>query len=428
MTLIQVWGCLLIFVLCPVLGGLPIAEWLISRLPTTQFFNLKTLITGSVEASKGVASVALARYYFPMDATWWLIALIALLFGQFGLRKSKQIWGVAAGCLTYSWQITFLMVLIGGIGLTLLRERRLGRIGLWVLFPIVVGLHSQQGAQVLAAIGLSSLFVWMDDQFPDVSPSSVSQDQALMTVSAANDAHLFGFFRRDRNIRTLNHPLKADQVGQMAATLSQLKALGQNVPPSWVLPPGDDANPLIQLLNPSPEQPLMIRSSVIGAVQLDADPPPEPIYQITSRRALAQVIGACRTAYSITPASPRSHDRGVAVIVQVQIKGQLSGLAWRQSTPNGDSTVVITGGPGATPAEALMHPSTQQIQVSIPEEAHAYALSPTQPLPSQLVQKIVSITQAVENHCSGIPQRIEWSDDGSTLWVLAVSPHKTAYA
>lgn len=427
MTLIQVWGCLLIFVLCPLLGGLPAAEWLTQRLPkslTNRFLTLKTIITGSVEASKGMACVALARYYFPTDATWWLIALIALMFGQFGLRKSKQMLGIAAGCLVYSWQITFLMLLIGGISITLLRERRLGRIGLWVLFPMIVGLYSQQSAQVMAAVGLSSLLAWIDDQLPDSLPSPISTDRAsaLMTVSAAQDTHLFGFFRRDRNIRTLDHPLHADQVGQIAATLSQLRALGHNVPPGWVLPPGDDADPLLQLLNPSPEQPLMVRPSVIGTALLDASLPPDPIVQITSRRALAQVIGACRTAYSAAPASPKAYDRGVAVIVQVQVKGQFSGRVWSQDTQNDDpDTVVIMGGPGSTPSEAFMHPLTKQIRVSILEDAHPYTLSSPQPLPPQLVQKIASMAQVIEDYYHGIPQQIEWSDDGSTLWILAVS-------
>lgn len=424
MTLIQVWGCLLIFILCPLLGGLPAAEWLIRRLPRSiAFVSLPTVITVVVEASKGVACVVLARYYFPTDPTWWLIVLIALACGQFWLRQSKQRLGMIAGCLVYSWQITFLMLLMGGIGMTLLRERRLGRMGLLVLFPIIVGLSSQQSSQVVAAVGLSSLLAWVDDQLPDVSPSPVTSDApgSLMTISMAHDAHLFGFFRRDRNIRTLDHPLNADRVGPMAATLSQLKALGHPIPPSWVLPPGDDADPLIQLLNPSPGQPLMIRPGLIGTVPLASRPSPEPIYQITSRRGLAQVIGACRTAYSATPATPHSADQGVAVMVQVQVQGQYSGVVWSQDIPNNEpDTVVISGGPGSTPAEALTSPLTTQMRVTA-ASAQSQALIAPQTLPLQLLYKIATMARSLECHCQGIPQQIEWSDDGSTLWILAVS-------
>lgn len=191
-------------------------------------------------------------------------------------------------------------------------------------------------------------------------------------------------------------------------------------PPGWVLPPGDDAAPLIQLLNPSASQPLMIRSSAIGANPVG--PPPEPVFQITSRRALAQVIRACRSAYSATPSSSHSQDQGVAVMVQVQVKGQYSGLVRSQDLPNSDpATVVIIGGPGPTPSEALMHPQTQQIRVSDVEEAHSQDLQSTRSLPPELVQKITAMARALETYYQGIPQQIEWSDDGATLWILAVN-------
>lgn len=125
MTLIQVWGCLLIFVLCPLLGGIPASEWLIQRLPARPRSSWRygvTFLEMGIEASKGIASVCLARYYFPRDPTWWIIALIALVFGQFWLRKSKQLLGIVAGGMVYSWQIAFLLLLIGGISITLPAE------------------------------------------------------------------------------------------------------------------------------------------------------------------------------------------------------------------------------------------------------------------------------------------------------------------
>ncbi|ABW29572.1 PEP/pyruvate-binding domain-containing protein [Acaryochloris marina] len=423
MTLIQVWGCLLIFVLCPLLGGIPASEWLIQRLPARSRISWRygaTFLEVGIEASKGIASVCLARYYFPRDPTWWLIALIALVFGQFWLRKSKQLLGIVAGGMVYSWQIAFLLLLIGGISITLLRERRIGRLGLLVLFPLLVGLYTQQSSQIMAAMGLSFVIAWVDEQVPQPPASMGSSPSELMTLDPANDAHLFGFFQRDRNIRTLDHSLKVDQVGPLAVALSQLKADGYNIPPGWVLPPGDDAAPLIQLLNPSAGQPLMIRSSVIGADPVG--PPPEPVFQITSRRALAQVIRACRSAYSATHSSPHSQDQGVAVMVQVQVKGQYSGLVRSRDLPNSDpDTMIIIGGPGPTPTEALMHPQMQQIRVSDLKEAHSQALQPPQSLPSELVQKITTMARFLEAHYHGIPQQIEWSDDGDTLWILAVS-------
>lgn len=429
MTLIQVWGCLLIFVLCPLLGGLPATEWLSQRLPAPigqRSVNRRRVLWFGVEACKGIASVGLARYYFPADPTWWIIALIALMFGQFWLRKSKQVLGVVAGCIAYSWQVAFLMLLMGGISLTVNRERRLGRLGLLILFPLLVGLYAQESSQVIAAMGLSCLLAWMDEQ-PIVTPTSSRPENAgdLMTQTPADDAHLFGFFQRDRNIRTLDHPLNGDQVGQPAATLSQLKAWGYNVPSGWVLPPGDDADPLIRFLDPSPQQPLMIRPAVVGNKNHTTHPHPvlEPIVQITSRRALAHVIGACRTAYSSTPSSPQHLDRGVAILIQVQVEGQYGGFAWSQDIKIGEpASVLITAGIGQTPADALTHTSATQIRVSASPESASNSLSLSQLIPADLVSEIAAVAREIEAHYHGIPQKIEWSYDGTTLWVLEVNP------
>ncbi len=422
MTLIQVWGCLLIFVLCPLLGGLPAAEWLSRRLgkPRHRF------IQGVIEASKGIVSVLLARYYFPADPTWWLVALIALVYGQFWLRHSKQLLGVMAGGMVYSWQVGFLLVLMGGISLTLLREQRLGKIGLMVLFPIVVGLYSQDGSQGLAAIGLSCLLFWIDQQLPHSQPAAEEADPGALVIPRPNDAHLFRMFQRDRNIRTLEQPLNADPFGQPAAILSQLKSWGYSVPLGWVLPPGDDAEPLIRRLAPSPEQPLMVRSAVVSKqVNTSTHPSPDPVVQITSRRALSRVIGACRTAYSSTPATPNSPALGVAVMVQVQIHGLYGGLAWSQDLKADDPTMVlILGGPGQTPSEALSQTAVTHLQVpqTVSKNADVSALSAPNAMPADLVQQIAKTARDLETHYQGVPQKLEWTYDGTTLWLLEVTP------
>ena len=434
MTLIQVWGCLLIFVICPLLGGLPIAEYLTRPFPPSKDSGYRMFgvnvhwrlwLRGGIEAGKGVLSVLLARYYFPQDPTWWIIALIALVFGQFWIRKSKPFLGIVAGGVAYSWQVTFLLLLMGGISLTLLREKQLGRLGLLVLLPIVVGLVSQQSSQVMATMGLSFLLAWGDAR---QSQSSVpAEGSALMTQPQADDAHLFGLFQRDRNIRTLDQPLNADQYGQSATVLSQLKALGYPVPPGWVLPPGDDAEPLIRLLSPTPEQPLMVRSNVVGQTR-DSDNialSTEPIIQITSRRSLVQVIAACRTAYSSTPASSQRLELGVAVLIQIQVKGQYGGVAWSQDVKAQDpTTVLITGGPGPTPSAALTQ--TSAVQIRVPhmrsQSVNKMALSTPSQIPLPVVHQIATMAREIDAHYHSIPHKIEWSYDGTTLWLLAAHP------
>jgi len=49
-----------------------------------------------------------------------------------------------------------------------------------------------------------------------------------------------------------------------SATLSQLKRWGYPVPMGWVLPAGDDPEPLIKFLQNSDLAPLVVRSSAVG--------------------------------------------------------------------------------------------------------------------------------------------------------------------
>lgn len=80
MTLTQVFGALLLFTVCPILGGLPLISWITYALTRKQ---LRKLGTGNVsvsaafyhggrwvgilavlsEAFKGIAAVLLARYF-----------------------------------------------------------------------------------------------------------------------------------------------------------------------------------------------------------------------------------------------------------------------------------------------------------------------------------------------------------------------------
>ncbi|PSN18082.1 hypothetical protein C7271_14370, partial [filamentous cyanobacterium CCP5] len=92
MTLTQVWGATLIFILCPIVGGLPLTGW-ITRLVAG--VSLKQVGTGNVgvsaaffhggqaagilsvlaEAGKGIGAVLLARAFFPNEPVWEVIAL-----------------------------------------------------------------------------------------------------------------------------------------------------------------------------------------------------------------------------------------------------------------------------------------------------------------------------------------------------------------
>ena len=96
----QVWGALAIFILCPVLGGLPIIAWITYALTGRQIARLGTgnisvsaafyhggklagILAVLSEAFKGIAAVILARAFFPAGSPWELLALIALVMGRY---------------------------------------------------------------------------------------------------------------------------------------------------------------------------------------------------------------------------------------------------------------------------------------------------------------------------------------------------------
>jgi hypothetical protein len=346
MTLTQVWGALLIFVLCPILGGLPLTGWL-TRLVSGK--RLTELGTGNVsvsaafyhggrvagilavlaEATRGIAAVLLARHYFPQDPAWEMVALIALVMGRYWMGRGAGTTNVVWGFVVSDPVVSGLTFLISGIGFTLFREKRQGRLFVLVLLPILTALrHPDEGARILAVTCLSSLIAWIYHKMPDdldLSP----------TAGRLESQKMFRFFQGDRALLSLNQSLSAAKVGPKAATLAQLRIWGYPVPPGYVLLAGDDPQPLMDIVEPSPQQPLVVRSSA-----LDEDTPTSAaaglytsITNVTSREELAIAIQQCFGSYN-SPAAVRYRqdqqlpDRGLAVVVQQQVGGRFSGVAF----------------------------------------------------------------------------------------------------
>jgi pyruvate,water dikinase len=175
MTLNQVWGAFLIFVFCPLLGGLPLIGWLtygltgkrLNRVGTgnisvsAAFYQggrLAGILAVLSEALKGIAAVLLARYFFPVNPEWEIIALIALVMGRYwvggGAGTTNVVWGYTA----HDPISAMLVFLIGGISFTIFRQRDQGRVGVLILFPLITALrHPQQSSLIRATIVLAVL-------------------------------------------------------------------------------------------------------------------------------------------------------------------------------------------------------------------------------------------------------------------------------
>jgi phosphohistidine swiveling domain-containing protein/glycerol-3-phosphate acyltransferase PlsY len=458
MSLTQVWGLLLIFILCPILGGLPLIRWI-----TTTFTrkDLAQLGTGNLsvsaafyhggrsigilavlsEAAKGIAAVLLARYFFPADPVWEIVALIALVMGRYWMGRGAGTTNVVWGYVVHDWIGAGLIFLISGVLFTLLRERRSGRLGVLFIIVLITALrHPQDSARVSATVLLCGLIAWIYQKIPD------DLDLPAETAKGSSQT-MFKFFRGDRALLSLAQPLPAAKVGNKAATLSHLAAT-YPIPPGWVLPAGDDPAPLISYLDPSIDAPLIVRSSAIGEDSefASAAGQYESIAHITSRARLEQAILRCQESYDRPHAVQYRQDQGLAdqsmaVLVQVQVQGVYSGVAFSRDpmTRQGD-VVAIEALPGMASRVVSGQETPEQYRVEVnlsprdypdwrlPDEIELSVQGTVQgtgKIPARLIQQVAFLARHLEEHYHGVPQDVEWSYDGEQLWVLQSRPITT---
>lgn len=460
MTLTQVWGAFLIFVLAPVIGGLPLTGWS-TRLLSGQ--RLGRIGTGNVgvsaafyhggkvagitavllEAAKGIGVVLLARYYFPTDSVWEIIALIGLVMGRYwfarGAGTTNVVWGVAA----YDWPTALLTFIISGLGFTIFRERRQGRLLALMLLPLITALRYQDGALVLAMTSLSGLIAWIYQKLPD--------DLDLPDHEGRLESRtMFRFFRGDRSLVTLDQPMDAAKFGHKAATLGQLRAWGYPVPRGYVLAAGDDPTALLAIAEPSQSHPLAVRSSAQDEDTGTASA--AGVYQsflnIADQEALAAAIVRVFSSYNAPRArayrqSQGLAEQGLAVIVQQQVQGQFSGVAFsRDPIARCGDAVVIEALPGGaeqvvsgqvTPEQyrVLVQPDDVPPLADIAEtprqlsDALTLSVEGSGQTPSRLLQQVAYLARHLEVRYQGVPQDIEWSYDGEALWLLQSRPITT---
>jgi len=463
---------LLLVIACFVLGGLPLTGWIVRGLTRQQ---LREIGTGNVgvsaafyhggqwvgilavlaEAFKGIAAVLLFRWFMPGIPALEVVGLIALVAGRFVVARGAGTTNVVWGFLVHDWKIACIVAVIGGIGFTILREKRTGRLSILFLLPLVtLLLYPQSGGRLVAVIVLSVVIGWIYQVMPD--------DLNL----SANEAHAksrktFRFFQGDRALRSLNDRLNANAVGSKAARLAELKYLGYPVPMGWILPPGDDPQPLLETLTPSPEKPLVVRSSAIGedGETASAAGQYDSILNVTSREELERAIAHCQRSYSSSGAVQYRSDRQVtegsmAVLVQRQVRGAFSGVAFsRDPVSRQGEAVVVEALPGeavrvvsgqATPdAYQVWFQDDIQPMVETPPEADSNE-NQTKPdpnwvlpssvevevegegnIPLSVVKQVAYLVRHLERHYHDVPQDLEWTYDGQRLWVLQVRPITT---
>lgn len=460
MTLMQVWGVLVVFVVCPLLGGLPLIDWIVRGLTGR---SLTQQGTGNVsvsaafyhggrwigilavvsEALKGIAAVLLARLFFPAGSAWEIGALMALVMGRYWVAKGAGTTNVVWGFVVHDPAIAGLVLLISGISFTILRDRRSGKYGvlIWLTF-ITALLRPDNSALIVMTASLAFLMGWIYTKVPD--------DLDLSTQSAKRSSRaVFQFFQGDRALRSLNDSLEVARFGQKAATLAHLKRQGYPVPMGWMVLPGDDPIPLLEVVSPSLPAPVVVRSSAVGEDSETASAAGQytSVVNVTHRAALLAAITHCFESYDRPSAVQYRRDRNLpdaamAVIVQEQVGGVFSGVAFsRDPLARQGNQVVIEALPGAASqvVSGRITPETYQVSVDdslLPSGARSTWQLPaeltlpvegTGDLPPRLIQQVAYLARHLEVYYHGIPQDIEWSFDGDRLWLLQSRPVTTLF-
>ena len=440
MTLTQIWGALIVFIVCPLIGGIPLIDWItyalsgkkLSKLGTgnisvsAAFYHggkLAGILAVLCEAAKGIAAVLLARMFFPLQSEWEILALIALVMGRYWWGKGAGVTNVTWGVVVHDPMAAMLIFLIGGISFVLFREKQTGRLAVLGLMVVILSLqHPHEPQYIAAIISLAGLLAGIYSRIPD--------DLDLIANEVKPEsAKMFRFFRGDRGILTLKQKLDPQQVGSKAANLSQLKKWGYAVPDGWVLKPGDDVSSLTQFLSPSPSNPLVVRSS---AVDEDSETSSAAgVYvtflNITSSESLRAGIFECLASYHAPEAikyrrERKEPDRSLGVIVQKQVRGIFSGVAFSRDPVNQLQDCVSIE---ALPGEVLKVVSGQltphQYRVYFPEEK----IEGEGNVPKSIIAAVAKITREIEHLYHGVPQDIEWTHDGEKLWLLQTRPITT---
>ncbi|MBE9090546.1 glycerol-3-phosphate acyltransferase [Microcystis aeruginosa LEGE 11464] len=435
--MIEIWGSVFIFLVCPIIGGLPLIDW-INYLATGR--KLSQLGTGNIgvtaafyhggklvgilavisEAAKGIIVIFLTRLFFPTGSTWELLALIALVVGRYWLGKGAGTTNVFWGLIVHDFAAVFLTSIISGISFTIFREKSTGRlVGLFLLALILTLRRPHDSGYIITAIALACLLGAIFQKIAD--------DLDLPEASVNNESKtMFRFFRGDRSIQTLDDNLAASKVGQKAATLADLKRAGYPIPRGWILPPGDDPQPLIESLHPDINHPLVVRSSAIGEDSETASSAGQytTILNVIDRENLAAAILSCQTSYNSPNAVNYRLDRGqentaMAVLIQEQIRGVFSGVAFSRDPINPLSLDVVI--------EALPGDATRVVSGRITPESYRVNLEENiiigaGDIPPAIIQQVANLCRQLETLDHGIPQDIEWTHDGQKLWLLQCRP------
>ncbi|BDI14476.1 phosphoenolpyruvate synthase [Nostoc cf. commune SO-36] len=446
------WGVLVLLIVCPLLGGLPLIAWITYALTRKQLSQVGTrnisvsaafyhggkfvgILAVLSEAFKGVAAVLLSRVFFPEGSSWELVALIALVIGRYWIGRGAGTTNVVWGFVVHDPLVAIFVSFFAGISFTILQSKRVVKFGVLLLFPLFVALlHLSDIPRMLASVTLAGLMFWIYTKIPDDMnlPAQDAQTESQAMLEFLRGDVYDGL--RQRTVVSLDEELDAAIVGEKAATLSQIKRWGYSVPKGWVLAPIENPE-LLTFLQPSELSPLVVRSSAIGedSEHASAAGQYETVLNVTNSEALQQAIAQVQASYNHPYAVQYRRDRGLndtamAVLIQQQVQSVYSGVAFSRDpiTQQGDA-IIIEALPGSPTQVVSGKVTPEQYRAFVLETENSYSvqLEGEGRVPQALIKQVAYLASRLEKRYHGTPQDIEWSYDGQTLWVLQSRPITT---
>ena len=102
--MLELWGIVIVFIVCPLLGAIPLIAWITQSMTGRQLAQVGTgnisvssafyhggtlvgILAVCSEAIKGIAAVLLTRAFFGHESAWELVALIALVVGRYSAGR-----------------------------------------------------------------------------------------------------------------------------------------------------------------------------------------------------------------------------------------------------------------------------------------------------------------------------------------------------
>ncbi|MGB3533105.1 MAG: glycerol-3-phosphate acyltransferase [Microcoleaceae cyanobacterium] len=426
------WTTLFFILICFSLGSLSITRFIVQRLSgknLAQFgtgnvsvsaaFKQGGIISGIVvvltEILRGIAPILLARFWFPQFPALGLIGLAALIAGRYLLTKGGGVTNATWGFLFYSPLATlttglsgYLIWQIGQLNPHLTStQARLRGVRWGVLTgPIWLGLwhYIQQQPlsiwELILAAGLALELLWIN-------------------LRQGDDWKLY----MTQGLLSLDNKLEVHRCGEKAARLSQLKGAGFNVLPGWVVPATTIRT---DVSIPESNFPLIVRSSAVGE---DSDTNSaagqyETIGPVHSPQELQSAIEQCRQSYNEEAAVNYRRQRSIAeaemaVLIQPYLQGEVSGVMFSRNPLDGNAKVTIEALPGG--AETVVGGQITPVHLEVEIDSSSY-LESNDILPQTVITELVETAQKIEAFYHGIPQDIEWSWDGKTIWILQSRP------